>query len=129
LIYADTSALAKLITVEQETPVLRAWIGERPAETVATSTVGAVELRRLGARLGAATAAAAGQLLRRIDHLELVGATFDLASALSPTTLRTLDALHVATAARSRSVTAFVTYDHRMVEAASLVGLPVVSPS
>jgi predicted nucleic acid-binding protein len=129
LIYADTSALAKLITVERETVALRAWIGERPDQSIATNSVGVVELKRMGARLGVAVAAAAGQLLQSIDHLDLNGATYDLAAVLSPTSLRTLDALHVASATQSHSVTAFVTYDHRMIEAASLVGLPVVTPS
>jgi hypothetical protein len=41
----------------------------------------------------------------------------------------TLDAIHVATAYRLRSVlAAFVSYDTRQLEAAEALGLPIASP-
>jgi predicted nucleic acid-binding protein len=46
-----------------------------------------------------------------------------------PPALRTLDAIHVASAAAMESdLEALVTYDRRMVEAGRLAGLPVASP-
>lgn len=128
MIYADTSALAKLVTVESESAALRTWIGERSEEPMVTNAVGAVELRRLAGQLGAPVAAAVTVLLHRIDQLEVTGATYALAGDLPPASLRTLDALHVASAAQAPEVTAFLTYDRRMADAAGLLGLPVVMP-
>ena len=49
------------------------------------------------------------------------------------TILRSLDAIHLATAellvASGKTVTAFVTYDRRLAEAASQAGLPVIAPA
>jgi predicted nucleic acid-binding protein len=128
LIYADTSALVKLITREAESEVLHAWLG-RQDEPIATNMVGVVELQRVAARIDTEAVAAVVPVLQRLDRLEITGSTYDLAAILPPTTLRCLDALHVASAAQARSVSCFLTYDVRMADAAELVGLPVVSPS
>lgn len=50
VIYADTSALAKLLIAEAETPALRGWISRQKVRLV-TNSVGVVELRRLAARI------------------------------------------------------------------------------
>lgn len=48
---------------------------------------------------------------------------------MAPTTLRSLDAIHLAAALDIRDdLAAFVTYDRRLFEAARGVGLPVRSP-
>jgi predicted nucleic acid-binding protein len=48
---------------------------------------------------------------------------------LAEPNLRTLDAIHVATAAAlGGELEAFVTYDQRLFETAERMGLPVVSP-
>jgi hypothetical protein len=52
------------------------------------------------------------------------------AAALEHPFLRTLDAIHISTAAGLRkSLTAFVTYDKRLAAAAEEAGLPVASPA
>ena len=54
----------------------------------------------------------------------------DRAGELAPTSLRTLDAIHLATASLlGPDLEAVVTYDRRMIEAARLYGLPVASPA
>ena len=51
------------------------------------------------------------------------------ATALEPAGLRTLDALHLATALTIRSdIGAFLAYDDRLAAAAASRGLPVVAP-
>jgi uncharacterized protein len=51
------------------------------------------------------------------------------AADLSPAGLRTLDAIHVATAlSLGEDVTTLVTYDGRLAEAATVAGIPVVAP-
>jgi uncharacterized protein len=47
-----------------------------------------------------------------------------------PATVRSLDAVHLGTALRSRpSLTSFVTYDQRLLDAAQAAGLPSDAPA
>lgn len=125
--YADTSALAKLVTVEPETAALRAWIDQAGSRLV-TNIIGSVELRRVAFRLGTAHLVAATQLLGRLNIAALSAETIDLAARMPPAQLRTLDAIHVASAAQIAHLVAIVSYDDRMVAAASTWGIEVVSP-
>lgn len=128
MIYADTSALAKLILSEAETRSLRGWLADRSARLV-TNTIGVVELQRLAARVSAEAGQAAVQLLSRIDRVALTDAAVALAARLPPPEVRTLDALHVASAAELGDLEAVVTYDLRTADAARALGLPVESPA
>jgi uncharacterized protein len=127
-IYFDTSALAKLILIEDESHELRAWIGARSDVPRITNTVGFVELQRLAARVNQAALNAAVQLLSRIDQLELTPIALTRAAQLSLPDVRTLDALHIASASELSDLQAIVTYDLRMIAAATSYGLPVASP-
>lgn len=128
MIYADTSALAKLIAPEVETMALTAWLEHQGDAVLATNMVGVVELHRFAARIGPDVSAAAVRMTQRIDRMELNGSVYALAADVPPPAVRTLDALHIASAAVAPGLTAFLTYDLRMAEAASAFGLPVVSP-
>ena len=127
MIYADTSALAKLLIPETETAALRSWISRQDARLV-TNSVGVVELRRLAARVSQQALGAATVLLGRIDRLALTPAALALAGELPPPEVRTLDALHIASAAELLELQVLLTYDRRMAEAATHFGLPVESP-
>jgi len=53
-----------------------------------------------------------------------------LARTVTPTTVRSLDAIHLGTAMCSRSsLTSFVTYGKRLLDAAQAAGLPIDSPA
>jgi uncharacterized protein len=53
-----------------------------------------------------------------------------LARTVTPATVRSLDAIHLGTALCSRpSLTAFVTYDKRLLDLAQPAGLPIDSPA
>jgi predicted nucleic acid-binding protein len=68
--------------------------------------------------------------LGRIALLDADAATLRLAGALDPQRLRSLDAIHVATALSVRDeIDRFVTYDRRLADAAIANGLTVLSPS
>ena len=127
-IYFDTSALAKLVLIEDESAALRAWISARPGAPQLTNRVGVVELQRLTARISQPAVTAAGQLLTRIDQLELTPLALARAATLPPPEVRTLDALHIASAAELGDLEAIVSYDHRMIKASRGYGLPVESP-
>lgn len=128
MIYADTSALAKLVIAEAETPALRDWISRQDARLV-TNSIGVVELRRLAARVSQQALDTATLLLGRIDRVSLTPAALGLAGQVPPPEVRTLDALHIASAAELLELQAVLTYDRRMAEAATAYGLPVESPA
>jgi uncharacterized protein len=67
--------------------------------------------------------------LDRLDLIPVSGPILHRAGTLMPPALRTLDAIHLATALEIGPVDAFVTYDGRLAEAARHHGLRVVAPS
>ena len=126
--YLDTSALAKLCTTEAESLALRRWLADAP-QPLATSIVGEVELVRSMAKVGGAAASVAETLRRALVILPLSPAVAERARRLPPGVLRSLDAIHVATALElGEDLTAVVSYDQRMIDAATAAGLEVVSP-
>lgn len=95
-----------------------------------SSTLLAVEAIRACARYGGAYAHRARAWLEGIALLALDDPVLDDATSLEPPALRSLDALHLATALSIRDdLGAFFTFDKRLAEAASQHGLPVVSTS
>lgn len=94
-----------------------------------SSTLLAVESIRACARYGPDYATDAREWLLGLALLPLDDAVIDAAGALGPTPLRSLDALHLATALTIRDdVGAFVAYDERLARAAADHGLAVVCP-
>lgn len=127
LAYLDASAILKLILDEAESAGLNRWYVE--TERVATSRVGVVEVRRAVAREGS-DEGLRDRILSDLDVIELDGTIAAAAARVGPPTLRSLDAIHVATAlALLPELDAFVTYDDRQVDAARLLGLPVIRPA
>ena len=98
-------------------------------ERVATSRIGVVETIRASTRREH-DAAYRDRVLDEVEIIELDPAIARVAASLSPRLLRTLDAIHLATAlALGPELDAFVTYDDRLAEAARTLGLPVVRPA
>ena len=126
-VYVDASALAKLIVDEAEGDALRAFLA--PIARQATSIVGRVEVERTVARRAPARLDHVAGLL---DDLVIVGLGPAIAAAaaeIGPPTLRTLDAIHLASAAAlAADLEAFVTYDRRLADVARALGMPVASP-
>jgi predicted nucleic acid-binding protein len=129
VIYLHTSATMKLVTAEQESPALINWLNAHPDEHLATSAISHIELIRAATRAGAAATAAARNVSSTIDTLVLTDTISAIAATIPPAELRTLDAIHLATAhAHRHSLTAFCVYDRRLFEAAESQDLPTVSP-
>ncbi len=95
MIYLDSSALLKLIVDEPETAVLAAWLADRPEVPVESSELARVEvlLARGAQRIAHRTRALSG-----VDLVPLSGSVVDVAAELEGETLRSLDALHLASA-------------------------------
>jgi predicted nucleic acid-binding protein len=127
LAYLDASALVKLIVDEPESSGLNRWYVE--AERLATSRVGIMETRRASAKREC-DPSHRDRILSDVEIIELDRRIAGLAADLEPALVRTLDAIHIATAmALVPDLDAFVTYDDRMAEAARALGLPVVRPA
>ncbi|SHG09679.1 type II toxin-antitoxin system VapC family toxin [Streptoalloteichus hindustanus] len=128
MIYFDSSALVKLVRQEAETPALARWVDELTDQQRVTSSLARVEVVRAVRGQGDDALRQAGAVLVEIDQLPMTFDVLDAAGAL-PLPLRSPDAIHLATAIRLRaSLTAFVTYDKRLLAAAEEVGLPVACP-
>ena len=128
-LYLDTSALVKLLTVEVETRALRAFLVERPGERRVSSALTRTELRRAARRVDAALLPAAERLLAGLALVRLADDLLDTAGRLGSAPVRSLDAVHLASALRVTPLTALLTYDHRMADAAGALGLPVAAPA
>ncbi len=125
IVYIDTSAAMKLIVDEAESDELESYCGTAGVSIVSSDLL-ETELRRAATRVGI-PADDVTDVLDRIDLYELPRGAFAQAGRLPGARLRTLDALHVVGALRIAADTV-LTYDARMSEAASNLGLAVVAP-
>lgn len=124
--YLDTSALAKLVRPEAETKALREWLSSR---RVIISDLHRTELRRAAVRAGGRASARAERLLAETDMLRIDADTFDQAGWLEPAQLRSLDALHLASAlSLGPDLSGIVAYDERLIEVAVRLGIGTESP-
>ena len=127
--YIDTSAVVKLVTVETETAAMHEWIAATSPELV-TSELLRTELLRTAARIGIAGTLAIDEALNAIDFLPATTAVFDTAGRLEPVDLRSLDAIHLATALDLQDdCEGIVAYDDRLIRAAAAQGLTTRSPT
>ena len=126
MLYLDTSAAVKLLLVETESLALRVFIGD---QDWASSALLRTELIRALARVDPSVVPRALDLLAQPSLLAIGTQVLDTAALLSPPSLRSLDAIHLASALQLRDeLTAFVAYDDRLLAAASALGMPVASP-
>ena len=127
-VYLDTSAAVKLLVDETESDALAGYLDEIGDEQdLASSALLETELRRLAVRLGLDQSAVT-DLLARVDLVDPPRSLFHEAGLLPGTHLRSLDALHLATALRV-DANVLVAYDGRLLDAARSLGLGVHSPA
>lgn len=129
MIYLHSSALLKLLFQEPESNALQDWLTARPGVPVVSSEMAKVEVLRATRRINASALADARSLLGQLDLVPLPGAVVSRAGDLDHVSLRSLDALHLASALTlGADLTALVAYDHRLLEAAALEGLETAQP-
>ncbi len=125
--YLDSSALAKLVLRERETTSLREYLKKSTMRL--TSAISEVELRRAAARVDANADVAVRRVLSVVTQVEVTRDVLKGAATIMPTTLKSLDALHLATALLVASdLDVFVTYDSQLGAAAATAGFVVVQP-
>ena len=127
--YLDTSAAVKLLMTERESPALRRWLRRRRER--ASAALLRVELVRVVRRAGLPRLIPeARKLLAGVHLIRLDDALLDRAADLDPIELRSLDAIHLAAAASlGDDLAAVVSYDDRLLAAATSLGLPTATPS
>ncbi len=126
--YLESSALVKLVVLEPESDALHDVIATH--EQLVTSELAVVELGRAARRArGKRGVDRAGEILGALHLAPIDRAVLARARGLAPLTLRSLDAIHVATAIElDIDDLVFVAYDARCLDAAESVGLAVTSP-
>ncbi|KLL12128.1 MULTISPECIES: type II toxin-antitoxin system VapC family toxin [Protofrankia] len=130
-VYLDTSAVAKLFVAEKESSDLREWLSSRlePPTLVSSALLGVELIRLLGLVNPAMRDTANSFLAADVDIVEITPPVLGDAAGVPPPRLRTLDAIHLATALDLRdSLDVMLTYDKLLAEAARAAGLAVVSP-
>jgi predicted nucleic acid-binding protein len=127
LVYCDSSALVKLVVAERESGALQQTL--RNWSSRVSSVVTPIEVLR-AARRGAdpEAVARAEELLARLDLVDLDAPIRRAAASIEPPALRSLDAIHLATALSVPDLDGFVVYDVALAQAAAAAGLVVVTP-
>ena len=125
--FCDSSALVKLIAEEFESAALRNAL--KAYSKVIASELAAVEVPRAIRRRDPGRVALAHRLIRNIETVPIDRGVIERAAALDPPELRGLDALQLACALRlAQFDPVFITYDKRILQAASAAGLRALSP-
>ncbi len=125
--YLDSSAIVKLVVREPESDALRRYLRRRTP--LVSSALARTEVLRSLLPIGADALDAGRRVLARIDLVRVSDRVLGGAGVLLPTTLRSLDSVHLATAARiAEDLREIVTYDARLAAAARRLGYRVSSP-
>ena len=125
--YMDTSAIVKLAVREPESAALRRYL--RRKRPLVTSALARTEVARALLPLGPDAVVRGEEVLRRIDIVRMNDQILRAAGSMLPLELRSLDAIHLATAvALGEDLARVCTYDGRMAAGAGALGLAVVAP-
>lgn len=129
-LYLDSSAILKLVTAEVESLALFEFL--QPYAERISSVLARVEVHRAirRARGTATERRRAERVLGRIALLRIDEPILAVASRLSPADLRSLDAIHLATAlSAAEAIAGMVTYDDRLARAATAARVQVYAPA
>jgi predicted nucleic acid-binding protein len=125
--YLDSSALIKLVVPEPETAALRSELARWRRH--ASSALARTEVVRAAARVDAVARRHARLVVETLTLIAASVEILDRAADLEPPALRSLDALHLASAlSLEQALGPMVTYDTRLAEAARAAGISVVAP-
>lgn len=126
-VYLDSSALVKLVIAEPESGALRRSL--RRQRPHITSALARTEVARATMPFGTEAVTRGEAVLRRVEVVRVNDRILRLAGSLEPAELRSLDAIHLATAQLiGTELKWIITYDERMAHAATALGLSVRAP-
>jgi predicted nucleic acid-binding protein len=125
--YLDSSAIVKLVVAEPESRALRAHLRRR--RPLVSSDLARTEVVRALLPAGTIAVSRGREVLRRLDLVRINDRVLDMAGTLEPAQVRSLDAIHLATAQLlGEDLGQVITYDDRMAEAARSLGLKTTAP-
>lgn len=126
--YLDSSAIMKLAIEEPQSTALRSYLRRR--RPLVSSALARTEVLRALLEEGDPGLERGRDVLSRLDLVRVNDRILSTAGTLLPQDLRSLDAIHLATALQLGSdVRQVVTYDERMTDAATGLGLRTAAPS
>jgi predicted nucleic acid-binding protein len=126
--YLDSSAIVKLAVREAESAALRKYL--RRKRPLVTSALARTEVARALLPFGGPALRRGAQVLLRLDIVRVNDRILSAAGTMLPLELRSLDAIHLATALQlGEQLVRVCTYDERMAAAAIMLGLAVTAPS
>jgi len=126
--YLDSSAIVKLAVREPESDALRKHLRRR--RPLLSSALARTEVLRALLPGGEPALTAGRRALAGVDLVRVNDRVLDAAGSLPPIGLRSLDAIHLATAGRlGTDLGEIVTYDERMAATARSMGYRVSAPS
>jgi predicted nucleic acid-binding protein len=126
--YLDSSAIVKLAVQEPESAALRRFLRRR--RPLVSSALARTEVTRALLPLGPEAVRRGQDVLGRIELARINDRVLTAAGMLLPPGLRSLDAIHLATAQQlGEDFSLFVTYDDRLAEGAKRLGRNVASPT
>lgn len=130
MIYVDTSALLKLVKDDEaEAAALRAYVDEHDPQLVSSALL-AVEARRGMRRLRPEGLSKVDLLLAEVVLVDISDAVIESAGRLPGALLRSLDAIHLATALLIRDdIEVLLSYDQRLLDAAAAHDIPTAAPA
>lgn len=128
MIYIDTSALLKLVHAELQSMPLRTWLARHPDDLLSSALI-RVEARRALMRNDPAALPHLTGVLAVIAQIPISETILDRAAALPDAGLRSLDAIHLASAELTPGITTVLVYDKRLAEAARKMRMTVASPA
>jgi predicted nucleic acid-binding protein len=127
LTYVDSSAIVKLAVAEPESRALRRFLTRR--QPLVSSALARTEVVRALMPSGMEAVLRGEEVLRRIALMRVNDRLLRAAGRMQPLELRSLDAIHLASASEfGPSVKQIVTYDERMTAAATAAGWSVAAP-
>lgn len=127
VVYLDSTAIVKLVIKERETTALRRFLRRR--QTLVSSALARAEVLRAVMLHGENASKTAEAVLARFELLRINDRVLRTAGSLPPAGLRTLDAIHLASALTVRdNLTHVVCYDDRLSDAAAECGLTTAAP-
>ena len=127
LTYVDSSAIVKLAVAEPESTALRRYLSRR--QPLVSSALARTEVARALMPSGDEAIARGEDVLRRVQLLRVNDRVLREAGRMEPADLRSLDAIHLASAQLiGASIRQIVTYDERMAAAARASGWAVAAP-
>jgi uncharacterized protein len=125
--YVDSSALVKLVIPEPESAALRVELARWQPHVV--SAIARVEVVRACTRVDEKARPVAEEVVGALDLIAVEGEVLDAAARVEPSALRSLDAIHVASALLiGDALGVVIAYDERLLAALRSAGLRTATP-